>query len=519
MDVNFSVVSIFPPLLVMVIGYLTHRVVLSLVSGIILAALLAEHFALRTAGEAIAITLWQNFIDTSNLHIFIFLIFLGIIIVMLQFSGGAYAYTQYVKQKVKGKRGVETASLLLSTGLFLDDYLGALTVGSVMHPLTDAQKIPKVKIAFLVDSMACPFAILCPFSGWVAAVLGFLGENGISPMMTEKTLVLATPFTAYLAMLPFLFYSFILIATVWYIVQYKISFGLMKKHEIIAAETGDLYGGNKHHGCNIKAVEHNPHHTTLLEFFLPIAIMLLSFILGVTLSGNAATGLMLGGLITVVICLAFFIMRGRILIPEIPKVLSEGVKLMYSCIIVLLLAWTLGDFLRNQLHTGQYLAGLMLHSGISVTALPMIVFFAGCVITTTTGSAWGSAAMLFPIVIPLVLSMTNAPPLASIIDVPMLFVVLGAALSGCIAGNHVSPIGDTTIMSCLSTRANLKDHVYTQLQYALPGILITGLCFWMSGYLIEYGLIFATLIPIFTAIFVTCAILRILQLNDRKVST
>lgn len=190
---------------------------------------------------------------------------------------------------------------------------------------------------------------------------------------------------------------------------------------------------------------------------------------------------------------------------------------MLPCIIILLFAWTLGDFLRNQLHTGEYLASIMLNS-VSISSLPMIVFFAAFIITSTTGSAWGSAAMLFPIVIPLVLSMSHAPMLPHPDQVPLFAPVLGAVLSGCIAGNHVSPICDTTIMSTLSTRANLKDHVYTQLQYALPGILITGLSFWICGMLIQYNVTLAIVIPITAAIIVTCATLRILQHNDRKVS-
>lgn len=508
MGSDLSIVSILPPLLVLFLGYLTHRVIFSLSCGIILAALLAHNFSVVVAGQDILQTLWTNLITQSNLHIFIFLLFLGIIIVMLQYSGGAYAYTEFVKKRVRTKRGAETASLILSLGLFLDDYLSSLTVGSVMHPLTDSKRIPKAKAAFLVDSMASPLPVFCPFSGWVAAILGFLHENGISPKYAETTMVIGTPFQAYVHILPYVFYSFLAVATTWFIVRYKISFGIMHRHERIASETGDLYGGVKQ--CNLKIREraHNPHHTTLLEFFVPIGIMLASFILGVGFSGSAATGLMLGGLITVVTCLAFFLARTRIELKQIPEVIREGVKLMYGCIIVLLLAWTLGDFLRNQLFTGEYLASLMLGS-VEVTTLPMIVFFAGCVVTCATGSSWGSAAMLFPIVIPLVLSMTSNVSTPTLQDVPMLFPVLGAALSGCLAGNHISPIADTTIMSSLSTRANLKCHIYSQLQYATPGIVVTGASFWLCGSLVQYNTTLAIFLPILSGIIATCAILKL----------
>lgn len=515
--VDLSVVSVLPPILVLLIGYLTHRVLLALVCGVVFAALLANNFAAWASANNLLLILWNNLTTPSNLHIFIFLLLLGIIIVMLQFSGGAYAYTQYVRKKIQNKRSAETASLILSTGLFLDDYLSSLTVGSVMHPLADSKHIAKVKQAFLVHTMAVPLCILCPFSGWVAAVLGFLSENGISSKISAHTLVIGKPFTAYVHIVPYLFYPFMLIATTWFIVRCKISFGLMRKHELIASETHNLYGNHAPPKYRIAEVEHNPHHTTLLEFFLPVFIMLLSCIVGVLAYSSAATGLMVGGLITTVLCLVFFVARGRLDLPEIPKVFIEGTKLMYSCIIVLLLAWTLGDFLRNQLFTGEYLASLMMN-GINISALPMIAFFASMVITCATGSAWGSAAMIFPIVIPMVLSMTAAPFQPHLTQVPMLFPVLGAVLSGCLAGNHISPLADTTIMSCLSTRANLKDHVYTQFQYALPGIVATGLSFWLCGILLHYNLLLDAIVPVMAAILVTCITLRILTHNDRKVS-
>jgi len=505
MNTDLSIVSIFPPVLVLAIGYLTHRVLLSLFSGIVLAALIASKFHVINATVLMVEAIWINLTTPSNLHIFIFLILLGIVIVMLQHSGGAYAYAQFVKRRVRSKKSAETSSLILSTALFLDDYLSALTTGSVMHTLTDAKNIPRIKLAFLVDSMSIPFAILCPFSGWVAAVLGFLRENGINSVVNDNTLVVANPFEAYLHTIPYIFYSFIVVASTWFIVRARVSFGMFRQHEKIARETGDLLGGHK---AKLRAshVEHNPHHTTLREFFFPILVLLISVMVAITYLGNAATGLMLGGLITVILCTIFFSIRKRITHREMHKVYIEGVKLMYSCIFVLLFAWTLGDFLRDYLYTGEYIASLMVNS-VDITFLPMIFYFTAFAVTFMVGSAWGSAAMLFPIAIPLVLSMSDAPGLAGVNQVPTLFPVLGAVLSGCLAGNHVSPICDTTIMSSLSSRSNLKDHIYSQLQYAISGIVITGLAFLLCGLLMPSGVVFATVIPILAAVMANCVLL------------
>lgn len=545
MDNTLALISLLPPLVVLVIGYLTHRIMLSLSAGILLAALLASNFAPLVTAKKIGLVLWQNvelynflsadhFWQSGNLFICIFLLVLGVFITMLQISGGAYAYSVFARRKVRSAKSAESASLVLSSSLFVDDYLSCLTTGAVMYPLTDTQKIPRAKLAFLVDSMSGSLAILCPFSSWVAAIVGFLGDNGISETITATTLIAANPFTTFLNIIPYLFYSFILIVSVWFIVRRRISFGLMKKFEDIAKSTGNLFGGHRHAADKEKNLEHNPLHTTLLEFFFPIFVLLICVLGGILFSGHwwllggnnslfmafqeasAAAGLFVGGNITLIICTIFFVLRGRIEIKQLPKVYWDGIKLMWSAALVLILAWTFGDLLRNQLHTGEYLAHMMLNS-VNIIALPTIIFYAGCIIAFTIGSAWGTAAMMFPIVIPLVLSMINAPGQPTLNQIPIFFPVLGALLSGCVAGNHISPVADTTIMSCLSTHTKLKDHVHTQIQYALPGIIITGFAFLLSGLLVPYGMITSIVIPLVVAILLNMAVLTLLTVRARAI--
>lgn len=543
MDNPASLISLLPPLLVLTLGYLTHRVVLALCAGIVFAALLASSFNPIATSQIIATIVWknleldtffstQNFWQTWNLFICIFLLALGIFITMLQYSGGAYAYGAFARRKVKDAKSAETSSLVLSTGLFADDYLSSITVGSVMHPLTDTQQIPRAKLAFLVDSMSAPLAILCPFSSWVAAMMGFLRENGVNENITPTTLIVANPLTAFIDIVPFVFYSFIVIASMWFIVRKRISFGIMKTHEKIARETGNLYGGLECPEKSKRLTDHNPQHTTLLEFFLPMAVLLICVISGTLYSGNAfifggtnglvtafqqssaAVGLFIGGIITVIVCTIFFVLRKRIAINKIPEIYWQGIKLMSPAVLILMLAWTFGDLLREQLHTGEYLASLMIGS-VNITLLPVLMYFVATAISFTIGTSWGTAAMLFPIAIPLVLTMTDAPLHPTLNQVPMFYPVLGAVLSGCLAGNHISPIADTTIMSSMSTRSRLKDHVCTQIQYALPGIFITGIAFWISGLLVPYGFTMAIAGSLAVSISITLATLWLLDRNAR----
>src|SRR5262249_44330539 len=151
------------------------------------------------------------------------------IISLISATGGINAYGRFIRPYIHNARNAESASLILSLLLFIDDYLSNLTTGSVMRPITDQFRIPRVKLAFLVNSMEAPITILSPVSSWVAEIVTQLSNSGINT--TPQSLISANPFSVYLDLIPFIFYSFILIASVIFIVRRSISFGLMKQQE------------------------------------------------------------------------------------------------------------------------------------------------------------------------------------------------------------------------------------------------------------------------------------------------
>jgi len=159
---------------------------------------------------------------------------------------------------------------------------------------------------------------------------------------------------------------------------------------------------------------------------------------------------------------------------------------MKSSIIILFLAWMFSSILKNDLNTGSYLAQLVLGT-ISVTLLPVIIFIISTTISIATGSSWGTIAVMVPLTIPMVASLTMLPlPLAPD-QIAMLFPILGALFAGAAAGDHISPIASTTVMSASSAGAYLLDHVHTQSAYAAPALVSSGLAFLISGLLINYS--------------------------------
>jgi Na+/H+ antiporter NhaC len=505
-----SLLSLLPPVIVLILGYATRNIWLSLLVGIGTGAFIATNGSPSGTLELVASRIWTNldlthffsptlFWESWNSFICVFLIVLGIFVTLIRHSGGAYAYGKTASQYIRDKKGAETASLMLSLMLFMDDYFSSLTVGSVMHPLTDEKKVPRVKLAFLVDSMAAPLAILCPFSSWVAAIIGFLRENGVSAEAETNTLILSSPLSVYLHMIPYILYSFIMVLSSFYIVRKRISFGLMGEQELIAQKTGNLFG----HATPPQKKFRDPHDknkesSSLIDFMVPISILLGSVILGLLYSGeanifcgsrsclealqhsSAATALFTGGLLALFLTTLFYLIRGKVELKELPQLFLEGAELMLPAIVILLLAWSLGDILRNDLHSGDYLAKNMLGT-VPKFLLPLLFFTAASLIAISIGTSWGTAAILFPIAIPMTVALTHQQTPVALETIPLFFPILGAVLSGCVAGDHISPISDTTVMSATSTGADHIDHVRTQMTYAIPVIIATGATFLLLG--------------------------------------
>lgn len=542
-----SWLSLLPPLIVLIIGILTRDVIISLSLGVFGAAFIVTDFSLIEAFKLSVVKFWNNvqlesllsketFWNNGNLFICIFLCILGIIVTLISHSGGAYAYGKAIRKRIYDKKTVETASLFLSMFLFIDDYFSSLTVGSVMHPLTDHFRIPRAKLAFLVDSFAAPLAVLAPVSSWVAAIIGFLSENGVSPLINSDTLILADPISVYTRVMPFVFYSFIIVPAAWLIVRGRMSFGLMNKHEQIAEETGNLFAGKDPVSRKIRGVhERNIENNSIIDFAVPIAFLFISVVTGILYSGQyhlfggtrtfleafqnskSSIALFLGGSFALIFCISFFVFRRKLHLREVPLECLNGIKLMLPAIIILLLSWTLGDLLRDDLKTGEYLAHLLVGS-VSLQFFPLMFFVSAAATSFALGTSWGTMAILFPLAIPMVISLLNLSTPVHVDQVFLLFPVLGAIISGAVSGDHISPISDTTIMSSTSCGAYHVDHVQTQMTYALPILVATAVAYLVAGFLIGYPFYVVVFVPLIIGLIIglgTLFIRNLLQKRDK----
>lgn len=520
-----TILVIIPPVLVLFLAFYTRKILLSLFVGIVSGLFIASDFSIIKTLQLTVQAFIAKATDIENLYTFGFLLALGITLVIITRTGGAVALGTLITKKLRHQKDAQSASLILSTLLAIDDYLNCLTVGYVMHPITDKFNIPRVKLSFLVNSMTAPLTIIIPFSSWAGMIIRQFMESGISTEQTEKPLVYADPLFTYLKTIPFIFYSLLMIIATWFIVRNGISFGLIKQHEDIADTTQNLFGGK-----DILAKKEHTHltKTSILDFFVPMITLLGGFMVGVLYTGNyylfggnngmydalknstIIPVLFAVGLITLIVSIVFSVIRKKILLKELPALCKEGIDLMLPAILLIFFAWTFSTVLRENLQTGSYLASVLLKN-ISAAMLPGILFLATATVSIIIGSSWGTIALMLPIAVEIVVKFSGAAVPASLYDVCLLIPCLGAVLSGAVAGNHLSPIADVSIMSSTSTGAHHIEHVKGQFMYALPVFIATALAFFLSGFLgcISPFIIFA--ICMVTGIIVSLGLLYIID--------
>lgn len=477
-----SWIVLLPPVIVLVLAFTTHRIVFALLTGILSATLILHDFspiqALTTAAKRIwettelgNLTAFNTFWESSNLLICIFLLFIGVIIMLIKSSGGTYAYADYIEKKARNARSIEMATILLSLLLFIDEYLNIVTVGSVMHTLTDRFKIPRAKLALLVNAIAAPLCIMIPFSSWGAFIMVQLKNSGYAAHATSNTLIATAPFSTFLHTIPFVFYSLIMIIVTIIAVRKQLKLPIVHIHEAIAKKTGNLFGGKPERETKEEAVSTQPH--AIIDFLFPV-ILMVGLVMGFlpVFNYNAANALFVGGTLTLITTILFYAVRKRMTFSKFPAICSDGIQLMIDAIIVIILAWTLSGILKDDLLAGQFLASKLIGT-IPVFAIPALLFIASTITALAVGSSWGAMAIMIPIATPLLLSMLNISTPATLASVPLLLPCLGAVLSGSVSGVHLSPFSDIAILSSSSTRAYHIDFVKAQQLYAMPFILAT----------------------------------------------
>ncbi len=445
--------SLLPPVLAIVLALVTKEVYSSLFIGVAVGALMYTGFHPWNGLQALV----QIITESMNVNILIFDVLLGMIIILLTKSGGSSAYGNWAGKHIHSKRTSSLATMGLGILIFVDDYFNCLTVGSVMRPVTDRFKISRAKLAYIIDSTAAPVCIIAPISSWAAAVNSYVPEDaGI------------TGFQLFLRTIPYNLYAILTIVMVFYICCTDFNFGIMKRHEDNAAK-GDLFTSGAEEFENV-AEEEVSEKGRVIDLVLPVLVLIVAAVGAMIYTGylggagnivdafagcDAEISLIFATLITVIFMLILYVPRGIVSFKGFANSLPEGFKLMVPAVTILIFAWTLKG-ITDALGLAELVGNVVDANATAGFIIPALMFAVAIFLGFSTGTSWGTFAILVPIVV----SMFSGQ------NMEMMIISVSAVLAGAVCGDHISPISDTTVMSSAGAQCNHINHVSTQMQYA-----------------------------------------------------
>ena len=467
--------SLLPPVIAIVLALNTKEVYTSLLVGIASGALLYANGNLELALNTLFFNedggMITKLSDSGNVGILAFLVMLGILVALMNKAGGSAAFGRWASTHIHSRAGAQFATLLLGVMIFVDDYFNCLTVGSVMRPVTDRQKVSRAKLAYLIDSTAAPICIIAPVSSWAAAVTSSVPEgSGING------------FTMFLRTIPYNYYAVLTVVMSLFLIFTGAEFGPMKLNED-NAKNGDLFTTtDRPYGDDVDDGSDTNGH--VIDLLAPVLVLIAACIFGMIYTGgffegvdfitafadcNASAGLVLGSSIALLFTFVFYRVRSVMTFQDFAACIPEGFKAMVSPMLILSLAWTLSG-MTGLLGAKYYVANLLGNSAVALQyLLPFIIFLVAVFLAFATGTSWGTFSILIPIV-------CHAFP-----DGEMLVVSIAACLSGAVCGDHCSPISDTTIMASAGAHCSHVNHVSTQLPYAITAAACSAVCYIITG--------------------------------------
>lgn len=488
---KFGIWTIIPPLVAIVLAFITKNVVISLFVGA-----LAGCFMLQIVDNNTFTSLIQAFLDFIqrvlnsladpwNAGIILQVLAIGGVINLVSKMGGARAIAEALAKRAKTPRSAQMTTWFLGLLVFFDDYANSLIVGPIMKPVADKLKVSRERLAFIIDATAAPIAGLAIISTWIGLEVGLINDS------FTQIGVEVDAFGVFLDTIPFRFYNILILAFVVITTLMLRDFGPMRKAEIRARK------GIKDKKAELESITVNEEmevkagvKLSVWNAIIPIGTLIISALVSFYYSGyssimagndvalqgiltnspfsfqaiqqafsaaDASTALFQSAVFASIVAILMAVCKKIFTISEAIDVWIDGMKGLIITGVILLLAWSLSSVIKD-LGTAKYLVTLLSDS-IPVFLLPSIIFILGAVISFATGTAYGTMGILMPLAIPLAHSIS--PEMGYIV------ISTSAVLTGAIFGDHCSPISDTTILSSMGAGCDHIEHVKTQMWYAL----------------------------------------------------
>jgi tetracycline resistance efflux pump len=467
-------ISVLPPLLAIGLAIATRQVYLSLAAGIWLGwTMLAGWNPLAGLGRAIDETV-AVLGDAGNAKVILFTLVIGALIATVEASGGVRGFVQWVERRnfVTNGRRAELLAWIIGVIIFIESNITVLVAGAISRPLFDRFRVSREKLAYIIDSTSAPICILIPLNAWGAYTLGLLAASEVE-----------NPLGVFLGSIPLNFYAMSAVLLTLGTVLFRIDIGPMRRAEARARE-GQVLSARAAPLLDPEVLAPKPNERIpprAMNMFVPILVMVLMMPVSLYITGDGdlragsgSTSVLWAVLTALGVAWVMLVAQRAYTVDELTRTGLRGAGGLVSLALVLLLALSLGAVAR-ELGTGLYLARAT--AGVLPPAIFLpLVFLVGAGIAFSTGTSWGTFAIMIPIAVPAgqALGMPPEPFLA-------------AALSGGVFGDHASPISDTTIIASMAAATDHIDHVRTQLPYALVAGAAALAAFAVTGFTLGQG--------------------------------
>lgn len=491
---DFGLLSVLPPLLAIVMALLTRQVYISLVVGIWLGWLIISDWNILQGSIATLEGFVEVFQNPGNTRTIMFSALVGALLIFIQYSGGVKGFIlgidrllQAMEKKKIGKSRVVVELFALATGilLFIETSISSLTVGTLYRPIFDRLNIPREKLAYIADSSSAPSSILIPFNAWGAFIMGLLLTQGIE-----------RPFAAMISAMAYNFYPMIALLMVFVVIISGKDFGPMARAERRTRETGKLLNENARPMVSDEITSYEMKEgirPRAMNMIIPLATMIVMMIVSLVYTGwdkvegsvsfldhvsqamgqgSGSSSVLYAVTSSILVGMVLYRAQGIMKIRKMIELILKGISELMPLALLMMLAFSISH-VCNSLGTGAYVAGIT-EGWLSPALLPAIVFVLSSFIAFSTGTSWGTFAIMISIAI----------PMAQMHD-SNIFLIIAATMGGGVFGDHCSPISDTTIISSMASASDHIDHVRTQLPYALLTGVITTLLYLLLGFVMN----------------------------------
>ena len=465
---HFGWFSLLPAFVAILLCFLTREPIVSLLSGAGAGALLIGQYEFPQF-------IVNNLANSSAAKILIlYLWLLGGLMGLWSRTGASRAFAEFMTRKfVTGPRSAKLVAWGLGVVFFQGGTISSVLVGTSVKPVADKEDISHEELAYIVDSTSSPIASQLAFNAWPGYIQAFIFIPGVAFLATETDRI-----QFFFSSVPFCFYAiFAVLGTFLLSIDKSPFLGKKMKAAIKRArEEKQLDHPDSSPLASITTeVETQGYKANVLEFFLPL-LLLLGTAIGTFISSGSPD-----------ILLAFSLALSLSALMAIAKGLSiqdtvgaaiTGMKSVLSGSVILLIAYVTGQVSKDA-GAGFYLVEL-LGDSLASASLPIILFIISIVIAFSTGSSWGTYAVVFPLAMPLAWAVANNTGMNPDAALFFMTICFAAVMDGSVFGDQCSPVSDTTVLSSMSTGCDLMDHVKTQLPQACFAAIAACICWTLS---------------------------------------